>query len=315
MVARATQISGTKPPAAAVVAGIGLTIVLAWLGFTQREQLPLRERAERAYQNNDWAVAADAYRDLLKTPEAGPDTHFFLAYSLERSGQFAEAEAAYLAAVRAGTDRQTTLLRMGAVQIQANRRDEAIKTLDEVVRAGGTPYQSVMSDPRWNFLAQHDRGREVLDRLRIQSGNADGFKRVAFLAGEWTVSFRGGATPGTVSYVVDGNTIIERFDHPESPGFTSRFDFDPATGIWRYSAISERGWYREGTLEPATDGFILHCVMTEPFGFEDVVRIVYRTTVGGELERWIEFSAEDPTLWRPGVAMRMTRRMPDVAAF
>lgn len=98
---------------------------------------------EMAYQRSDWKGAESRFREYLKSKPQGAsaeDATLKLGLALQRQSRFEEAAAVYdelLRRYNGGRHRIQALFERGQCYASLNRRDDAVKSFDRVVREGG----------------------------------------------------------------------------------------------------------------------------------------------------------------------------------
>jgi tetratricopeptide (TPR) repeat protein len=108
--------------------------------------------------------AAEMYRKSLELDPASVAAHYNLAAALARSGQFAEAESHFRAALENNTNTQA-YTGLGIVLGQQGRMDEAIASLNEAVKAD--PHNTAAYDQLGAILVQQGKLEEAASTYRL----------------------------------------------------------------------------------------------------------------------------------------------------
>ena len=139
------------------------------LAVEQREQVSvLRERATAQSRNQKWEAAATGWREVIALDPGHADSHFQLATSLERQGNYIDARRHFERALDLDALRFRADTHINA-RIQAVAKDYPDSAISFVDSAAAFDHASAPLAPGWESLVEHVHytfaGNDILARV------------------------------------------------------------------------------------------------------------------------------------------------------
>ena len=125
-------------------------------------QLPVKERAEKAFQGKQWKVASQAFREMLAADRFDSHSMLYLGICLHNQDMLDEAKTYYTKAAEFNRYRIYSWYNLAVINSRQENLDEAISCLEQAVDAGLTTrggirradaFQNLHDDPEFERLA------------------------------------------------------------------------------------------------------------------------------------------------------------------
>ena len=223
----------------------------------------LADIANRHYLAEEWAEAAEKYRELAEQEPENASFILRLGTSLQRLGRYAEAVLVY---ERATEQAQAPPLRaaaffQGAESLAASGdKERALDWLDEAVKAGFRPVERIENNAAFKDLPG-SRFETVVEQAKRNTSPceySEEHRQFDFWLGDWEVYTPSGQKAGTnsIQKIERGCIIFENWTG--ASGTTGRsFNFyDKVGGKWHQLWVDDQGnvlrlqgTYADGVLD------------------------------------------------------------------
>jgi tetratricopeptide (TPR) repeat protein len=296
---------------------LGLSLLLIAQTSAPASVSPEQQRANDLFQAQDWAGAAKAYADLVKSTPSLAQPHFRLAVALINLSKYQEAVGHLKEAEKLGTPPVQVALRLAVAHAHAGDRDAAFRELNRAIGLGLTALPppldsdsalaSLRSDPRYKEFAT------ALDRNARPCEHDPKYRELDFWIGEWDA--RGANAPpntppssSVITKIHTGCVILESWS---SPGYTGQsFNiYDRSRGKWHQTWVDSTGGLHEywGELKGANmiyEGQIPPLPGMSP----QQTRMTFFNLGPDKVRQLVERSADGGKTWQVNYDISYTRR-------
>lgn len=145
---------------------------------TPIEQLPVKQRAELAMSRNQWKIAEEAYREMLKADQFDCFSMFYIGFSLHNQGKLDEAKEYYLKAADFHRFRIFSYYNLATIYSKQERLDESLEHLEQAIEFGmatregiktSKDFANLYDDPEFERLAILESNNRERSRRRSRN--------------------------------------------------------------------------------------------------------------------------------------------------
>lgn len=202
-----------------------LTVSLA----AQDDIAALRDKAQAAFDDQDFEAAIELYRAIVKLDDKDAEAWHHLGYSLHARQQLDEALKAHL---KASTDPKwgpTATYNVACVYSLRNDKDKAIEWLGKAVEAGFTQASLVEADTDMDNIRGDERYAKIVKSMGASSTSVRAFAPVTVRSSARLALFGANGSPGQVS--------IDYGQPPWKEQYAKAIDSENSVGKrWRFGA-------------------------------------------------------------------------------
>jgi hypothetical protein len=225
-------------------------------------QESLGDRAEKAYQDQDWSTAEKLFAELEKDESSRAYAAFRRGAALLYLGRTGEARASLDLAEKAGWNPVAIAYRRACAAAVDGNADGAFAELDHAVAGGFSATSLLDSEPLLASLREDPRFAAVEEAMEAKAHpcrHDPRYRAFDFWLGDWDVR-RAGAPESSppsenlVTLEYDGCVVMEHWT-AVSGGTGSSFNiFDASRGMWFQTWVDSSGGLHEYHGNPDADG-------------------------------------------------------------
>jgi tetratricopeptide (TPR) repeat protein len=231
---------------------------------------PTPEEADAAYQKQDWARSAEAYRQLTATDPGQAKAWFRLGRSLLQLGKGTEAIAPLEKAQSLGFYPMVVHYHLAQAEALAGHKDKALALLETQAVQGFFPqggpaaqekaFAGLVKDARFQKLAAE---LEVNRAPCLAGGTDSPYRQFDFWLGEWNVFDQAGNQVGTsrIERILSDCVVLENWKGMSGSEGKSFNIWNPALKRWEQYWVDGQGvpifFYghlEEGEMRYRSDG-------------------------------------------------------------
>ncbi|CAN5173044.1 hypothetical protein BH24PSE2_BH24PSE2_19520 [soil metagenome] len=214
------------------------------------------DRADAAYQAEDWEAAAEAYSAIAAEVPDNGRAWYRLGVARRYLEEYEAAEQAFQRASEAGVPQPFVNFEMAKLHAQQGDDDAALKALESAAKAGFSNLQALETSPQLERFSDGERFAALLEHVKRNAMPCEyetSYREFDFWIGRWDVADASGATQGqnVISKEENGCVLIEKWKGAGgSTGMSMNF-YDPGKGKWVQQWVSANGGfiYMEGGIE------------------------------------------------------------------
>jgi len=244
-------------------------LALSWVALVLAEA-PTPQQADAAYQRQDWAASAEAYRQLTAAEPGQARAWFRLGRSLVQLGQGAEAIPPLEMAKSMGFYPQVVQYQQSQAEALAGHADRALALLEAVAGQGFFPpgppaarekaFAGLLDDARFRKLAAQ---LEINRAPCVAEGAASPYRQFDFWIGEWSVFDQAGNPVGTsrIERILADCVVLESWRGQSGNEGKSFNIWNPALRRWEQYWVDAQGvpiffhgHLEEGEMRLVSDG-------------------------------------------------------------
>lgn len=210
--------------------------------------------ADAYLAEEEWAKAAEEYRDLLKADPDNTNNWFSLGRALDHLEAYEDTLEAYQKALDTGFTTPLRLYyRLARTYMHLDDHNKALDQLEKLAEIGGINFRTVESAEEFAPLQDEPRFQNVVEALRPCQDIA--FRHFDFWLGQWDVTPAGSTEPtatNKISSTYDGCVVLEEYTAGAFTGTSLSF-YDSVQDKWHQTWMSNAGGalYIEGGLNDA----------------------------------------------------------------
>ena len=220
-------------------------LIFLIFGFSAHAQT-LKEQAEQAFKNQQWATSAKHYQSLLKTDDADSLMVFNLGYANHQLEKFTDAIEAFEMAKTMGFNPMRVDFYLAKGKTRFNKPSQALEILENSAKKGFWAYGQLLSDKDLEPLRTEPRFKEILKKVESNAfpclRNKDNLK-FDFWIGEWEVYASGRKVGENIITKAQGGCAIHEFYTTVPYGFSGQSInyYDPIDKKWRQNWVGNSG--------------------------------------------------------------------------
>lgn len=262
-----------------------------------------KTRANDAFQQENWAVAAEEFGKVTQEEPTNVRARVRLAHALHCCGKYDEALAEFLYACRFDGDvRRWALYNIACVYALKGDKRLALDYLNEAADEGFRTRKPVDEDPDFKSLWADPEFQHLAEMLKPVS-QRNVYHRFDFLIGQWKIGTANSRRVGSliVSKGAEGFSLLgECIDESRSLRMTFLAFYDPDIDDWRQLWLDERGNVMEIQSEPSEgESLILRGHLAAAGGRKELARAIYTDKKKGIVHIELATSADQGTTWSP----------------
>ncbi len=241
-----SALSGRPPITHVLLLFVGMSLWAVLVSPTALVAQSAMERADAAFQAQDWPAAVSAYRSIV----AQDSTQALAWYRLGRIYHDQGDDAASLEALAAASRQGFNPLRIAFARARAltalGRESEAIAALQGAADAGFGMTGAVTQDPGLEPLLDNPDLEPVLAAIEANGEpcmHSDVARQLDFWVGQWDVYNPQGQQVGVneVQRLLKGCLLLENWTGAGGSSGKSMNYFDPLRETWRQVWVSDQG--------------------------------------------------------------------------
>jgi tetratricopeptide (TPR) repeat protein len=158
----------------------------------------LQKQADEAYQAKDWAMAAQAYRDVAQSSPKNPRAWLRLAVCLRKTGDFSAATEALEKSAASGVPSVQEEYEKARLYAAMNKMDESFQSLQKALDTGFAQVNLLERDEDLAPLRADARFAGMLEQARKNQkpcAYTPENRQFDFWVGEWNVETTHGGNP------------------------------------------------------------------------------------------------------------------------
>jgi len=257
------------------------------------------DEANRSFQSQDWAKAAEAYEELVKQ-DAGSGFYWFrLGAARQALKRPQEALDAFTQAKNLKY-RPIALYVRGAVLLSnLNQRDKALEWIEQLISNGFAP-SGLTGIPALAELMKDEKYQQLAGRYGNPCASPEA-RAMNFWNGNYEVRNPQGQVIGhnRVERIL-GNCAIQENWSAVGGGEGKSFTwFDGATRKWRQVYLDGSGRAHEYFGEPHEGGVRFEWVTNQADGAKRLVRMTFTPREEGKVRQYLEESWDGGKNWTP----------------
>jgi len=291
-----------------------LTAMLPLTAQTPSASSPTDE-ANALYQTQKWAEAAKAYEAITKAEPANGRAWFRLGYSLQQTGMYEQAAAAFQQASEKLQPpiKAFAMYNAGASYAKLNDKDKAFEWLTKALNAGFGRVAALTSDSDLMSLRDDARFKELLalgDRLTKPCLYQAEHKQFDFWVGEWNVQNPQGQQVGTSSIqrIENGCVILENWIGGQGGTGKSLNFYDASLHKWRQTWADSSGGVSEFAGEYKDGALRFEGESHTPVGTKIMRRLTFFNLGPDRVRQFSEASKDDGKTWTVDYDFTYVRR-------
>ncbi len=245
-----------------VVTRAALCTLVLTVAVAANAQETLGDRAEKAYQDQDWSSAEKLFAQLEKDESSRAYAAFRRGAALLYLGRVAEARASLDVAEKAGWNPVAIAYRRACAAATEGDEAGAFAELDRAVAGGFSRAGLLDSEPLLASIrgdARFAALKDAIDRKAHPCRHDPHYRAFDFWIGDWEV--RSAGAPETsppsenlISLEYDGCVLMEHWKSV-SGGTGSSFNiYDSSRGMWFQTWVDSTGGLHEYHGNPDADG-------------------------------------------------------------
>ena len=214
---------------------------------TTAAPLSLEQRADKAYQAQEWAKAADGYRKISHDRPDDTRVWYRLAVCLRRTGEYAGAKQALEEGATKGLPSSLVDFELTLLYAAMNDSKRAFEWLDKALEAGFAQVDRMASDSELAVLREDPRFVGALEHAKKDQKPCAYMpenRQFDFWVGSWDVVTTGGETPaGTnqVDLILGDCVLLENWTGRGGDVGKSFNLFNSAKQRWEQTWVDARG--------------------------------------------------------------------------
>jgi hypothetical protein len=199
-------------------------------------------RADAAFNAQDWAGAAAAYRRVVEANAKNGRAWFRLGYALHAARDFDAAIGAHKRAAAFPRFRPVALYNLACAQCLKGDLDAAFASLQQAVAAGYRAPKRLSTDADLKPLAARE-GFAALEERALPPKLRAVYRQFDFWVGKWAVTNPAGKRVGTnvITASDAGFLLTEKWTSSTNNTGSSVNFFDPADGKWHQIWVDDAG--------------------------------------------------------------------------
>ncbi len=235
-----------------ILAVIGVKVAQRWVigrgsasandEQTEVDTVALRRESEQALESEDWRrLVAISRRFVAAEPEM-PYGWVRLGYGLHQLKRWEDALVAYARCADFSEVRPWALYQMALACADLKRDADAIGFLQDALRAGFKPKDSVLAEPTFVRLHSNEQFMEVATLFESLTSKPAS-EQLAFLEGKWTVLDKNDNVVGSAEFEKVADGLVWRGLFFTEGGDTSAvmYYYDPGEKRWERVRVDHGG--------------------------------------------------------------------------
>ncbi len=300
-----------------ILAVIGVKVAQRWVigrgnvaesdEQTEVDTVALRRESEQALESEDWRrLVAISRRFVAAEPEM-PYGWVRLGYGLHQLKRCEDALVAYARCADFREVRPWALYQMALACADLERDADAIGFLQDALRAGFKPKDSVLAEPTFVRLHSNDQFMEVATLFESLTSKPAS-EQLAFLEGKWTVLDKNDNVVGSAEFEKVADGLVWRGLFFTEGGDTSAvmYYYDPGEKRWERVRVDHGGAVERsaGTVRPGNRTRLLGlgelALRGERVGIEGTKKLVRVRLIRKSLDEVVEIvdvSGDEGKTW------------------
>jgi tetratricopeptide (TPR) repeat protein len=258
------------------------------------------QAADALFQAQKWEESIKAYEAITKSEPANNRAWYRLAYSLQATGKYHEAIAAYQKI--AANNNPPVLYNLACAYARVSQKDQAFEWLTKAVKAGFLQIAQLNSDPDLASLRDDTRFKELqaaIAKLVTPCLYSPEHRHFDFWIGEWDVKTPQGQQAGTnsVQRVVDGCVIFENWTGSQGGNGKSFNYYDRTDGKWHQLWVGSGGVVINFSGGFKDEAMRYEAVTTGANGNKALHRMIFSKVEGDKVRQLWEISTDEGKTW------------------
>jgi len=255
-------------------------------------------------ENEQYAEAQAAYKEMAKTDPENGQNWFMLGYAYHVGGEYQKALKAYGKALENGSYATITEYNIGCAQALLGNADEAFAHLDAAMEAGFGDVPTMKADPDLESLHADTRWEGAVARalaIGYPCSADESMAQFDFWLGTWKVQSSDGMFIGknTVEKVHNDCVVLEHWKGADHVTGMSMNYYDPAAEQWVQVWRGDRGGI--GTFTGGLDetgAMVLTGTATSLDGSTTLARATWTSNEDGTVRQLFEKSPDEGATWK-----------------
>lgn len=265
-------------------------------------------KANELFASGKYAEALPLFKKLAEAPDSPAQPWMRLAFCQLQTQDPKSAIASYETALKKGGAVGFARYNMACAYARLGEKAKALDEVEKAVAAGFGKAAQYESDEDFASIKDEARFKTLMERIGNPTKGLKGADLMDHWVGEWDV-FSGGQLAGrnSITKVLDGFGIEERWINAGGNKGQSLFTFDVKNGTWRQLWIDDKGWVVDGIGFAVENGIKFEGESKLPNGTTGKIRTTLTKNPDGSVRQLIE-SEGPPGTWTVGFDAKYVRK-------
>lgn len=257
------------------------------------------EKANALLQEGKFREAKAILAQLVQSNGENPANWMRLAFCRLSLNENREAVDAYKTAIAKGGPEGFARYNMACAYAKMGDKTNALNSIERACALGFGRAHMLRADEDFANIREEPRFKALLEKLSTPTKGLKGAEAMDLWVGEWTV-FVNGQLAGTnsITRVLDGFAIEERWTSRSGGKGQSLFTFDRSRGEWKQLWVDDRGWIVEKVGVPIENGIRFEGWSYNADGTKQRARTTLSKNDDGSVRQLIEMQGPDGN-WSP----------------
>jgi tetratricopeptide (TPR) repeat protein len=251
-------------------------------------------KANELFQAGKFAEAKAIYAKLATPSEKSPSVWMRLAFCMLQTDDLKGAISAYETAIANGANEGHARYNIACAHARSGDKAKALEEIEKSAGLGFARAHMLKADEDFASIREEARFKALMDKLAHPTKGMKGADAMDLWIGEWDVTANGQfAGSNSITRVLDGYAIEEKWSSARGGKGQSLFTFDPANGTWRQLWVDDRGWTIEKIGKPIENGILFEGWSINADGSKQRAKTTLTKNPDGTVRQVIEFEDKD----------------------
>lgn len=266
-------------------------------------------KANDLFQSAKYAEALPLYKKLAEATDSPALPWMRLAFCQLQTNDARSAIASYETAIKKGGPAGFAHYNMACAYARLGNKSKALEELEKAIEAQFGTVDQYQTDDDFASLRNDPRFKSLMEKLPNPIKAFKGADAMDLWVGEWEVFTANGQRAGqnSITKVLGGFGIEERWTNVGGNKGQSLFTFEPSKGTWRQLWIDDKGWTVDGIGVVIDNGIRFEGDSIFANGQKGRIRTTLSKNPDGSVRQLIETEGP-PGTWTVGFDAKYVRK-------